>query len=96
MLCLSYFNSFHLSDYLFIFFSLEVDPLGAQEKVLEIARSLGLNVSVGVAHEVTVSSAGNSQYFVKSTVNYKNSIRYSDHKVTKYYFKITELLLLFF
>ncbi|KAH7522666.1 hypothetical protein FEM48_Zijuj07G0162900 [Ziziphus jujuba var. spinosa] len=35
-----------------------IDPLGAQEKVIEIARSLGLNVSVGVAHEVTASSTG--------------------------------------
>ncbi|KAG5046348.1 hypothetical protein JHK86_015754 [Glycine max] len=29
----------------------QMDPLGAQQKVLEIANSLGLNVSVAVAHE---------------------------------------------
>lgn len=35
---------------------LKVDPLGAQQKVLEIANSLGLNVSVAVAHEVSVTN----------------------------------------
>lgn len=35
---------------------LKVDPLGAQQKVLEIANSLGLNVSVAVAHEVFVTN----------------------------------------
>ncbi|KAH1126663.1 hypothetical protein GYH30_015601 [Glycine max] len=33
-----------------------MDPLGAQQKVLEIANSLGLNVSVAVAHEVFVTN----------------------------------------
>ncbi|KAG5009222.1 hypothetical protein GmHk_07G018691 [Glycine max] len=33
-----------------------MDPLGAQQKVLEIANSLGLNVSVAVAHEVSVTN----------------------------------------
>ncbi|KAG5052282.1 hypothetical protein JHK87_004480 [Glycine soja] len=31
----------------------QMDPLGAEQKVLEIANSLGLNVSVVVAHEVS-------------------------------------------
>ncbi|OMP00439.1 hypothetical protein COLO4_12678 [Corchorus olitorius] len=35
-----------------------MDPLGAQEKVLEIAGSLGLYVSVAVAHEVFVNESG--------------------------------------
>ncbi|XP_022757271.1 uncharacterized protein LOC111304704 isoform X2 [Durio zibethinus] len=35
-----------------------MDPLGAQEKVLEIASSLGLCVSVAVAHEVFVNESG--------------------------------------
>ncbi|ESW07027.1 hypothetical protein PHAVU_010G096000 [Phaseolus vulgaris] len=35
-----------------------MDPLGAQRKVLEIADSLGLNVSVAVAHEVSVTNIG--------------------------------------
>ncbi|XP_047148777.1 uncharacterized protein LOC124821024 [Vigna umbellata] len=35
-----------------------MDPLGAQHKVLEIADSLGLNVSVAVAHEVSVTNIG--------------------------------------
>ncbi|KAF3441318.1 hypothetical protein FNV43_RR15231 [Rhamnella rubrinervis] len=38
-----------------------IDPLAAQEKVIEIARSLGLSVSVGVAHEVTVTTTGSSR-----------------------------------
>ncbi|XP_028769180.1 uncharacterized protein LOC114739790 isoform X2 [Neltuma alba] len=35
-----------------------MDPLGAQAKVLEIASSLGLNVSVAVAHEISTASLG--------------------------------------
>ncbi|XVE73890.1 hypothetical protein DITRI_Ditri11bG0155000 [Diplodiscus trichospermus] len=35
-----------------------MDPLGAQEKVLEIASSLGLCVSVAVAHETFVDESG--------------------------------------
>lgn len=31
----------------------EVDPVGAQDRVLEVARSLGLNLTVAVAHEIT-------------------------------------------
>ncbi|KAI4328767.1 hypothetical protein L6164_021099 [Bauhinia variegata] len=34
------------------------DPLGAQEKVLEIASSLGLDVSVAVAHEASFGNPG--------------------------------------
>jgi hypothetical protein len=37
---------------------LKVDPLGAQQKVLEIATTLGLDVSVAVAHEVSVTNLG--------------------------------------
>lgn len=33
-------------------------PPGAQEKVLEIATTLGLNVSVAVAYEVSVRESG--------------------------------------
>lgn len=35
-----------------------VHPHGAQEKVLEIATALGLNVSVAVAYEVSVRESG--------------------------------------
>ncbi|XP_027334282.1 uncharacterized protein LOC113848989 isoform X2 [Abrus precatorius] len=35
-----------------------MDPLGAQQKVIEIARSLGLNVSVAVAHEMSAARMG--------------------------------------
>lgn len=35
-----------------------MDPLGAQEKLIEIASSMGLNVSVAVAHEVFVEGLG--------------------------------------
>ncbi|XP_058744017.1 uncharacterized protein LOC131616653 isoform X1 [Vicia villosa] len=35
-----------------------MDPLGAQQKVLEIATALGLDVSVAVAHEVSVTDLG--------------------------------------
>lgn len=37
---------------------LKVDPLGAQQKVLEIATTLGLDVSVAVSHEVSVTNLG--------------------------------------
>ena len=37
---------------------LKVDPLGAQAKVLEIASSLQLNVSVAVAHEISTTTLG--------------------------------------
>ncbi|XP_010273111.1 PREDICTED: uncharacterized protein LOC104608736 [Nelumbo nucifera] len=39
-----------------------MDPLGAQEKVLDIASRLGLNVCVAVAHEVALSKSGVSTY----------------------------------
>lgn len=35
-----------------------MDPCGAQEKVLEIASSLRLSVSVAVAHEIVVKTSG--------------------------------------
>lgn len=41
-----------------LFFSWKVDPLGAQEKVIEIAGTLGLSVIVAVAHEVSVGESG--------------------------------------
>ncbi|KAF4386738.1 hypothetical protein F8388_006693 [Cannabis sativa] len=43
-----------------------MDPCGAQEKVVEIASSLGLNVSVGVAYEVFVSKTGSGSPHEKS------------------------------
>ncbi|XP_062118186.1 uncharacterized protein LOC133831783 isoform X2 [Humulus lupulus] len=43
-----------------------MDPFGAQEKVVEIASSLGLNVSVGVAYEVCVGKAGSRSPHEKS------------------------------
>ncbi|XP_062090296.1 uncharacterized protein LOC133796688 isoform X2 [Humulus lupulus] len=43
-----------------------MDPSGAQEKVVEIASSLGLNVSVGVAYEVSVGKAGSRSPLEKS------------------------------
>ncbi|PON52890.1 propionyl-CoA carboxylase [Parasponia andersonii] len=43
-----------------------MDPSGAQEKVLEIASSLGLSVSVGVAHEASVSKTGSRSSNEKS------------------------------
>lgn len=42
----------------FRFFFWVVDPPGAQEKVLEIATSLGLSVRVAVTHEVSVKELG--------------------------------------
>ncbi|KAK6239863.1 hypothetical protein QUC31_005332 [Theobroma cacao] len=45
-----------------------MDPLGAQEKVLEIASSLGLNVSVAVAHEVFVNESGSGPLSEKPVV----------------------------
>lgn len=50
------FVSLNISFFQIIFWA--VDPPGAQEKVLEIASNLGLNVSVGVAHEVSVRESG--------------------------------------
>lgn len=35
-----------------------MDPCGAQEKVLEIASSLRLSVSVAVAHEIVAKTSG--------------------------------------
>lgn len=35
-----------------------MDPCGAQEKVLEVANSLGLSVSVAVAHEIGLTKSG--------------------------------------
>lgn len=35
-----------------------MDPPGAQEKVLEIASSLGLNISIAVTHEVSLRKSG--------------------------------------
>lgn len=35
-----------------------MDPLGAQQKVSDIATSLGLSITVAVAHEVAVREAG--------------------------------------
>lgn len=62
--CISLFNPMPvycsvIFVFFFFFFPLEVDPLAAQEKVIEVATSLGLNVSVGVAHEVSVTRTGN-------------------------------------
>lgn len=51
-------EAFSLSKYYILFFW-QVDPLGAQEKVIEISSSLGLSVSVAVAHEITVANTGN-------------------------------------
>ncbi|KAK4848518.1 hypothetical protein QYF36_014014 [Acer negundo] len=45
-----------------------MDPLGAQEKVIEIATSLGLNVSVAVAHEVSVRELGTGSSTEKSYI----------------------------
>ncbi|XP_020970107.1 uncharacterized protein LOC107621075 isoform X3 [Arachis ipaensis] len=43
-----------------------MDPQGAQHKVLELARDMGLNVSVAVAHEVPTSILGSGLSHVKS------------------------------
>lgn len=51
-------GAFYLSEY-FPLFLWQVDPHGAQEKVVEIAGSLGLNISVAVAHEVSITNTGN-------------------------------------
>ncbi|KAJ4726965.1 Propionyl-CoA carboxylase [Melia azedarach] len=45
-----------------------MDPPGAQEKVLEIASNLGLNVSVGVAHEVSVRESGSNSFTEKAYI----------------------------
>ncbi|RYR41060.1 hypothetical protein Ahy_A08g037454 isoform B [Arachis hypogaea] len=44
----------------------QMDPQGAQHKVLELARDMGLNVSVAVAHEVPTSILGSGLSHVKS------------------------------
>jgi hypothetical protein len=52
MVSLFYFSNFvHFSF-------LKVDPIGAQQKVLEIATTLGLDVLVAVAHELSVTNLG--------------------------------------
>ena len=61
---MAFFIKMYMNRMLFLLFSSilfplwVVDPPGAQEKVMEIASSLGLSVSVGVAHEVSVSKSG--------------------------------------
>ncbi|KAK3194803.1 hypothetical protein Dsin_026113 [Dipteronia sinensis] len=45
-----------------------MDALGAQEKVIEIATRLGLNVSVAVAHEVSVRELGTGSSAEKSYI----------------------------
>ncbi|TKY63886.1 hypothetical protein E2542_SST13770 [Spatholobus suberectus] len=45
-----------------------MDPLGAQQKVLEIANSLGLNVSIAVALEVSVTNIGSGFSPAKSYI----------------------------
>ncbi|XVF73231.1 hypothetical protein PTKIN_Ptkin12aG0184900 [Pterospermum kingtungense] len=44
-----------------------MDPIGAQEKVLEIASGLGLCVSVAVAHEAFVNESGSGSWREKPT-----------------------------
>ncbi|XP_062154269.1 uncharacterized protein LOC133862458 [Alnus glutinosa] len=41
-----------------------MDPCGAQEKVLEIASSLRLSVSVAVAHEIVVKTSGSGNTYL--------------------------------
>ncbi|XP_048422133.1 uncharacterized protein LOC103932335 isoform X2 [Pyrus x bretschneideri] len=45
-----------------------MDPHGAQEKVIEIAGSLGLNISVAVAHEVSITNTGSGSSHEKSYI----------------------------
>ncbi|KAL6290237.1 hypothetical protein ACE6H2_007747 [Prunus campanulata] len=45
-----------------------MDPHGAQEKVIEIASSLGLSVSVAVAHEISVTNTGSGSSHEKSYI----------------------------
>ncbi|XP_008232790.1 PREDICTED: uncharacterized protein LOC103331890 [Prunus mume] len=45
-----------------------MDPHGAQEKVIEISSSLGLSVSVAVAHEITVPNTGSGSSHEKSYI----------------------------
>uniref|UniRef100_A0A6N2L8A6 Uncharacterized protein n=1 Tax=Salix viminalis TaxID=40686 RepID=A0A6N2L8A6_SALVM len=45
-----------------------MDPVGAQEKVVEIASSLGLSVSVAVAHEVSSAKLGSGSSTKKSYI----------------------------
>ncbi|ONI23008.1 hypothetical protein PRUPE_2G164100 [Prunus persica] len=45
-----------------------MDPHGAQEKVIEIASSLGLSVSVAVAHEISVANTGSGSSHEKSYI----------------------------
>lgn len=56
-----------------------MDPSGAQEKVIEIARSLGLDVYVGVAHEVSVRYTGISNHLLDSTYLKRFSISVLNH-----------------
>ncbi|XP_034203945.1 uncharacterized protein LOC117618494 isoform X2 [Prunus dulcis] len=45
-----------------------MDPHGAQEKVIEIASSLGLSVSVAVAYEISVANTGSGSSHEKSYI----------------------------
>ncbi|KAJ7007636.1 hypothetical protein NC653_006616 [Populus alba x Populus x berolinensis] len=45
-----------------------MDPVGAQEKVVELASSLGLGVSVAVAHEVSSAKLGSGSSTKKSYI----------------------------
>lgn len=38
--------------------NLEVDPLGAQKKVLDLASSLGIHITVSVAYQVSPTESG--------------------------------------
>lgn len=63
-------------NYLSIIFLLSwlVDPLAAQQKVIEVAGSLGLNVSVAVAYEGSVKESGNcSLLFLQVYMDYLSS-----------------------
>ncbi|KAF8379471.1 hypothetical protein HHK36_028907 [Tetracentron sinense] len=43
-----------------------MDPLGAQEKVVDIASSLGLNITIAVAHEVSLAKSGSMSLLERS------------------------------
>ena len=47
-----------------------MDPCGAQEKVREIASSLGLSVSIAVAHETFVTESGTLSCIRECQMNY--------------------------
>lgn len=50
-------------------FILEANALAAQEKVLEIASTLGVTITVGVAHQFDIAKAGLMSLTLKTYIS---------------------------